>query len=181
MAAIPRSLPMAKNQCFYCDKTDTGATEISPEFGIKFCDDHKAASARDCRAYLHVHKGVTVYDAFGHPATKPFMDMVVDKDTSRVDLIIGAIQGEWRLNVLSSIQKTTLIYNTEGVWMLPLVQYGNTSMYKDMPIIDFIEVAGFPADVVNQALAALDVGLYINDFNEAERARGLQDRPEHGQ
>jgi len=180
MSAVPCSLVMTKMECFYCNKKDTGAAEISPNFGLKYCDDHKAASARDCRAYLHSHKMAALFDAFNYPATKPFMNMVVDQVTFPVMRSSGEIQDGWRLNVAPPFEPSTFICNIQGVWMLPVVKYGDIGIRKDVPIIDFIKVAKFPEDVVHRALGGLEAGIYLNDFNEVEMVLGHQDPLELG-
>jgi hypothetical protein len=172
MAAIPRDLVATQAHCFYCDKSDTDTAQISPNFGIKFCVDHKVASTRDCHAYLHAHKGVSMYDAFNNPATKPFMDMVVDKGTFDIMLPSGELQGGWGLYVWP-FEHHVIIRNILGVWLIPVLRSNNSGM-REIPIIDFINCAGFPEEIVHQTLASLDAGIYLNDFNEVETVLGHQ-------
>ena len=164
----PRSLVMTRCECFYCFAIpDTHVVEIEYNFGIKACDNHKEAAIRDCNAYQHRMKFISLRQATTHPKLKPFFDCL--PSTFPVKRTSGLIEDDWTLNLgVFPITEYLGFDKIKDGWVIPVMKK-SAGICKKILLSDFIQpeiLAKLPVDFstkLGDFIVILNHGVYAED------------------
>lgn len=187
----PRRLVMTANLCFYCGKPSTKIALIERLYGLKCCNDHAVAGARDCNAQLHNDKIIRLNDALDHEIIGCFLKILKSLENGFPVLRSnGEIQdgwtvhelgwegtflrwyeGDWRLHVLWKSPDGN--FNNDKLKYVPIIHFKMRDIYekiKDQVPEDFLSL-------VDQAIFCMVDGIYSKDF-EAIQGLEIQEYPE---
>jgi len=162
---VPRNLRMTTITCFYCGAPDTQFQETERLFGLKHCAIHKAAAIRDCKAYLHTSKAVTMKDAFAHPIVGQLMTLVKELVGFPVLRSSGVYQDGWTLNTNQFAYNTNLVCTDE--WMIPVINLKEDTI-KHIPISSFKMTHPEFTETIDAAVFCLIDGIYTREYEEVQ-------------
>jgi len=166
----PFRLVMRYAKCYYCNSPEYDDRYIDDIFGIRHCPDHATWARRDCNAYLHEKKKVSLRDAWKQPVLHELLTLLTT-NTVHVLRSNGLVESGWILRPSAnySFAPEFLVY-LEGEWLIPM-KHKTEDMQKHVPIMSLLreENAGIlRKELVDQVLAVLQEGLYKQDFMEQQ-------------
>ena len=170
-ALVPGSLRMRVCACFYCGASEN-YNDFSIEYlwGIRACPEHKAWAERDCRAECHRTDTVPLPWVRTIPRLAPLLEQLKDRNLN-VRRSSGELQSGWRLAPTSYLD-TYHIQKCQDVWTVPLLN-AQEELTKRVSIQDILkENPELDATILNDALAALEEGIFAAEFNAHTIAKG---------
>jgi hypothetical protein len=170
-ALIPASLCMRVCACFYCgSSTNYQDVNIEYLYGIRTCPDHKAWAERDCRAHCHRLKTVPLAWIADSPKLAPILEQFKNRTIS-VRRSSGDLDSGWTLGSTSRYE-SDYIQKCKDVWALPLVNI-DKEVQKKVSIQDILrENPELNATVFEEAIVALEDGIYKAEFDAHTLAAG---------
>ena len=135
-------------------------------FGFYRCDQHKSVAVRDCNAYCHREKIVSMVDA-RVALTELFRNL--EAIPFKVRRTSGALEEDWILNDGYNTHPEFISKDSDGIWRIPVIN--PEGLTKTTPIADLTtdEIAG-------RAIEILERGIYLEDAKAANLL--LSDRGE---
>jgi hypothetical protein len=128
----PYRLVMRTLACAYCGSDEeTDDALIADLVGIRHCREHRDWASRDCKAYLHEHQRVPVWEIGMHPALGSLAP-ILDKS-----LVIKRSNGELQDGWFIRKHDDTYIRCIENEWSLPLINREH-NLHKSVPIACFL-------------------------------------------
>lgn len=180
----PRRLVMITSNCFYCNSPDSRSYIIGHLFGLRYCSLHKLSAIRDCKAYMHENKCVSIRDAYDHPVIGRFLNVL--------DITFPILRSNYEIQLGGRLNRYTseCILHDGGEWKIP-VQWMDSSgnnLFKHMAISSFklpaiyerIQTA-VPTDflsLIDEVLFCLIDGIYSKEYEEAQKYGEKEEVPE---
>jgi len=168
----PVSLVMRPNKCFYCAAQAVYQSAIIQNYGILACPAHLVDAKRDCNAYLHGRSMVRLSDAKAHPAVGPFFQALAGAGSFSVVRTSGKIDHGWsfRSNDMDDDCNDRFIKrDRDGLWAVPVAKISE-GIERGSSFASFLVagVLGITSKMVDEAVAALEAGLYADDAPGSE-------------
>jgi len=166
---LPQSLVMVPSECFYCFATDGKKTRtIYHCFGILACDEHYAASVRDCNAYLHRERMVDIKDLSNVENLFTILD-----NGFYVPRTSGAIENGWILDKGEGDKRYIMFDTDTKEWTIPVLRVGK-NLVKRITLSQLLTKENIDSldssfqDTVKQLVIALEKGVYAEDNAQHE-------------
>ena len=162
----PYSLCMRLQQCSYCSMPSTHATSICYLFGILSCNTHHVWAIRDCQAYMHEKKIVTIRDARKVDCLSKFLKYLEDFNGQfYIKRTNGDIENGW---MFENIPNDTLS-EVDGKWGVKVNNSKNITKYVWLEDILIYSKNVFPedfSDCVKEVLEVLTKGLFLEIYEK---------------
>jgi len=164
----PQSLILIQARCFYCGSQDEKITEIFPNFGILSCMEHYEYAKRDCNAYRHRSKLVSINDVLKRPELSPLLKLL--EGGFHVLRSSGNLEHGWVVNTKTSCGVgTSISYSAEkGCWLLPVLRPSDGAT-KHINISELLikevssELDSKLPEELTKFISKLDAGVYLED------------------
>ncbi len=162
----PYSLCMRVQQCSYCSMPSKHSTLIYYLFGILSCETHRAWAIRDCQAYMHEKKIVTIQHARKVSCLSKLFTYLEDfSGQFYIKRTNGDIENGW---MFENVPYDTLS-EIDGKWAVKVYNSKNISKYVWLEDIVTYSKNVFPEDFsacVKEVLEVLEKGLFLEMYEK---------------